>query len=830
MTLALTGLVWDRPWLLLAAGVMAVLPVLLALRARRGGGRISPLNVAMQCLAVLLAAMALADLSAPFGRGAKPYLVFTDVSDSTRNQRAVLPLPPSLERQSYLFARGAAEGEPPTAPPGFLADRTEITPVLQLSLARAGDIAGVIIHTDGRFQDADWPQLAAQLGARQVPVLLVPMISPPADAAITELAVTRGADGKSAQVRVSVASNAAQRRVLRLWREGRADLLSRALELLPDQPTTIRVDDIVPPGLAVIYRVELSRQDDFPENDRATQVSPPTVRQAAIISRGETLPLDGPFAKDARILAPAQAPPSAEEYLSYSCVLLADATGELLTPTQRDALATYVRQGGGLVIVGAGPHASLADRKDPLNQVAALAPDPFERRPLKLLVLLDASGSMAETIPAGPAGGQVKFAVVSSAVLSLQEHLTPRDALTVYTFSDSPQRIYSSGDAPINFDELRSALAKVRPSGPTRVLPALEQAVAQANLGNRDGMVLLLSDLRTEKIDDVQAWKRRLNQARLSLAVAASPDAAPEGRQFPLEALAREMKAPLVRSRSFVDLAEVFAKLVRQSRPEAIRRGQFAAQAIGEFWFPRGPMPAVNAYILCAPAEGADVLATVGPPGGKDSDALIARRSVGLGRTVSVAISPGENPALQSGQSLSRLLTGAVQWAAAPQGDRRFTAEMSREAGELAVRLQARDEKGPMNLLELTATVQPSEAGAKVISGPLSQVTPGRYEFRTQAPLGPLAIDIRDAAGRTVWRGALAATCGQELSAVGPDQGILDRLAGLTGGRIVPSSQLAGLIDGRTASQRRPLWPLLAAGALALMLLDWVSVKFRRHL
>jgi hypothetical protein len=98
------------------------------------------------------------------------------------------------------------------------------------------------------------------------------------------------------------------------------------------------------------------------------------------------------------------------------------------------------------------------------------------------------------------------------------------------------------------------------------------------------------------------------------------------------------------------------------------------------------------------------------------------------------------------------------------------------------------------------------------------------------APPGPLAVVVRDAAGRTLWQGALAETCGPELAAIGPDPDALRRLAELTGGRIVESRQFVDFIGARSAAQRRPLWPFLLAGALALMLLDWVSVKLRRDL
>ena len=263
-------------------------------------------------------------------------------------------------------------------------------------------------------------------------------------------------------------------------------------------------------------------------------------------------------------------------------------------------------------------------------------PNPFDRRPLKLIVLLDASGSMGETIAEGPASGQVKFGVVSDAVLSLREHLTPHDELAVVTFSDFPRRIYDSGAAGVDFAVLGAALAKVRPSGPTYILPALDEAIASADLRGRQGLVLVLSDLRTEKIDDVAALALRLSKAGLGLAVAASPDATDEGGPFPLDPC-RTDEAPVVHSKSFIELAEVFARLLRRACPDALRSGLFTARSLANYWLPTGSLPAVNAYLLCAPAENSDVLAAVStqsaaPFGAEDALLRPARRRPGTER------------------------------------------------------------------------------------------------------------------------------------------------------------------------------------------------------
>ncbi len=156
----------ETPWAL-AACVLAVAPALLAWWRTRGDSPRASVPI-LQSLAVLLGVLALAGPSAPWGEGAsKPYLVFTDVSDSTRGQRNPLPWPPEVARQSYVFARDAAAQDfAIQAPPTVATGETNISPVLRLALARASQITGVVIRTDGQFQDSDWPQLAASSARR----------------------------------------------------------------------------------------------------------------------------------------------------------------------------------------------------------------------------------------------------------------------------------------------------------------------------------------------------------------------------------------------------------------------------------------------------------------------------------------------------------------------------------------------------------------------------------------------------------------------------------------------------------------------------------------
>jgi len=526
-------------------------------------------------------------------------------------------------------------------------------------------------------------------------------------------------------------------------------------------------------------------------------------------------------------IPPAGAPAAAEGWMDYAAVLLADATGTLLDEKRRLALEEYVRGGGGLVLIGAGPHEKPADRDDPLNRVAALIANPYERRPMKVIVALDASGSMAEPgVDAAGPSKQVKFDLAVEAVMSLQRHLTGADLLEVIAFSDSARLAYDGGKGPPDFGALRDALAGVSPGGSTDVMAALRLATRAAAPTDRQGLVILVSDLVPTRPFDPVAAAEMFKDKNLSLAIVAVVSG---GRTQPaaagLEVLADRLKAPLVRRESLTGLAEVFARFLRLSRGDAIRRGGFRPDEGGSaLGLPAAAMPGLDAYILCAGASDAEVSLRA------QGDPLLARRRAGLGRSVSFAVPlGGDNAALRSSAWFKSLLAAAVQWAIRPGDDPRFAGQISRTGTKLRILLTAQDASGPMNLLELSARAEfPAQGRHKVREVPLAQTAPGRYEADLDVGAGPLSLLVRLADGGVVWREALAQTCPSEFAAIGANWENLQRLADLTGGRIVRGERLQDLTRQWRQGRYRDAWPFLLAAAVAVMLLEWCLTRVWR--
>jgi hypothetical protein len=842
---------FSRPALLLALVAIAV-PVLISRWATRRGHRVGPLGVALQCAAAAFAALALAGPAAPLGPGErKCVLVLQDVSSSCRVQRdRAIELPPDVPVQRLAFASSVAANAADLDP-----NRTDASPALRLAAARAGDLAGVVIHTDGRFTD-HWPPAAEALAQARLPVAIVPMDSPPGDARIADFDTRRRPDG-TVGLRVTVRSDALYRRRLVVRRphpsSGPAQtLLDRTLDLLADQPLTIALTDTPPAGSAAAYRAELTPPDIFPENDSAEAATLPIRRTVAAIglTSAEGPPpgggaLAGLQGLDVQPVRADQALADVNWWMDFSAVVLADATGQLLARPVRAALAQYVRSGGALVLLGAGPHGTPADRDDPLNLVAALVANPYERKPLRLIVVLDASGSMAEA--SGPAG-RVKFAQAVEAVASLRQHLTEADSLSVMTFSDDANQVYDSGSGPLDFGALAEALSKVRPGGSTDVSKPLNLAASQAVPAGRDALVLVVSDLRTKPFDP-RAMADAFGRRGLSLAVVAissagetAPAEAP-----PLEALVRLLKGTLVAGQQDLSgLAKVFAGLLRRTRCDALRRGQFPAAVVRPLLgLAVGPLPEVQAYLLAAPQDGAEVVAQAAG----ERDGLLAVRQVGLGRSVTLVMPAGAglNPAWEQSGELARVVGQAVRWSLRPALDGRFDGQASRRDGRIRVMIEARDANGPVNGLDLAGRIVPVAAapGEAAVSFPLVQTAPGRYEGAALDGGTPAGVEVMAGGsterspqagstssppgGRVVWQDVLAGGAPAELAQVGPDDVNLARLAELTGGRIVNGPGMGDFGQRLAAARRKDLWPVLLGIAVALMLAEWAVARVRRR-
>ncbi|MCY2931265.1 MAG: VWA domain-containing protein, partial [Planctomycetota bacterium] len=700
---------FEAPWWLLTA-LAAAGPIALAAWGRRRGKATTWWRVGVQCLALLAAAVALARPHAPIGEAARrPWLLANDHSASLRGQeKAPWTWPGGWAKEDVLFAD--ALGTPAVAPN---AQATRIAPLLSLLRSRAGELAAAVIRTDGRFQDDPWQADAAALGQTGLGVWIVPADAVPADARVADLAARLAADGK-AHLRLTVSANAYQARQLTVTETRRkATLYDRRLHLTPGENVVIELTDTPAPGATAIYQAALSAGDAFPENDLATVALPPARRLAAVLTAAGARDVSNALAASnmpLSAISDAAAPDDPDAWLPYSAVCLVDPTGTGLSIAQRNALARYVLAGGGLVVVGAGPCQSPADFTDPLNQILPLVANPYQRKPMKVIVLLDASGSMGERPPgaAGAPAAMRKFDLAVEALATLKEHLTDQDGLAVIRFSETGALVYDTdgadgrGKRRIDMGEVLAIDRRTPPAGSTKIKPALELALAAAPTDGRDGLVLIVSDLETQDADLRPAeLAGRLERAKLTLAAVATVPA--EEKLNPdLERLLELAHSPAIRSEKLSGLADLFARFVRRIRGGPVRHGAFALAADGPvFSAATLALPPLTAYLPSAVKGDATILARVG------ADPVLARRSAGAGKAVAIALplAGADNEALPGSPAFVALLTDALAWSARAEGDSRFAGELTQLPRARRLTVTAADPAGPMDSLTLSCTL-----------------------------------------------------------------------------------------------------------------------------
>lgn len=869
--LIVSWVILDEPVWLMALPVVLV-PLVFLFRGRRRGMVLPIASCLLQCSSVLLMVLAASQPIVPLGMTARrDYLLFIDNSASVRGQDWLIKqvsFPEGVKYQRYYFADGLGRE------PVERESATRIAPVLEMiSSSSSGKSAGAIIVTDGLFTDTDWDGLASSVGKLGVKVFIVPLDSPPPDARVVSIRARRTTGGKVV-VSVVVAANSAVKRTIRITRMRPACnpsgkdgeiIYKQMLSLLPGSAMSVSVVDSAPLDTATEYRVNLEGDEVITENNFASAIVLPERRRIASVGVNESIKsilsrVEFPVS----YLSFTDLPENVEGLMDFSSLLIVDSSGAALSGRSRRAVSEYVRAGGGLVLIGTGPHEKPGDLHDPLNKILPLVANPFERKPLRLVVLLDKSGSMSQ--PAAYRAGravQVKFDLAAQAVLALKDYLTWRDSLAVIVFADEPDVIYDSGGNPADFSSLARALKRVTPAGSTNVTPALKVALSGAIPPGKELMVLVVSDLRTERFDPHQ-WADLFKRARAKLAVVAvrkkdtsmSPAGGGLTRSFPLKDLARLTGSAYLERDRLEGLAEIFGKLVLRARGKVIRHRKLAVDIVGAlFGAGISTLPDIDAYIRSAVKRQADLCVRT-----SSGEPIVASTRVGLGKTVciSLPLSPMENSAWLRSSAVARMLAAAVRWSMPQPNDPRFDVDVSRRGKVMSITVTAqpackssgKSEGEFLDGLKLTCTVSACKSSGKSdgTSGVgrqvqleqaclhiFRQVGPGKYQSLVDFPADLSAIvAVRDdETGKILWRGSSAVQYRQEYRRIGADEGSLRRLARLTGGQIVSASRLGEVLEQSYREKLTPIWSVLVSAAIFLMLVDWVftrlSVPFRRQ-
>ncbi len=515
-------------WLL----VLALLPSFFL-----GAGRRRPLAAACRALAAAAIVLVLAGLTYERARPEAGTCVIAVIDVSASVQRAGIEsaraflnaLAPALGTRdlvgSVAFATNARIVARPRPSPARIADllppdpvdltgletgETDLAAALTTAsaLCPADKAVSIVLFTDGN-ETVGSVLAEAALTEPRVPVFAV--VPPPTtlpSAQIRRLLVPPFAAARSAPpVEVVVESRS-------------ATPLEATLTLTANGTPLVREPVGLPPGLhsiALPYRptapgqylieVELALLGERSRAQAAVAVTPPL--HVLVVSE-RTAPVAAAALAERGMVVERIAPPAFAAHVArladYHVVVLDDAARAGFADGDLAALATWVAGGGGLIVSG-GPHlfGDPALAASPLARVLPIelhdqVPEPQEREPLALYLVIDRSNSMGygSTEPTVRNGEKMEYA--KRAALAVLAQLGPRDLVGAVAFDAQPYDLGGLCAVQDCRPELSAKIRQLRYGGGTDFKEALD--IARRNLvesGRDVRHVILLTDGDTNR-------------------------------------------------------------------------------------------------------------------------------------------------------------------------------------------------------------------------------------------------------------------------------------------------------------------------------------------
>ncbi|NLX15183.1 MAG: VWA domain-containing protein [Phycisphaerales bacterium] len=373
-------------------------------------------------------------------------------------------------------------------------DRTDLASAMRLALAVApeGYSRRVVLVSDGNENIGHLADEIEAAVSNQTAIDVIPLAYQCDNEILFDKIVVPAQAGDDTQipVRLIVKSRRPTRARLNLYHNDREVPLTNPMI---DLSGAMRPDPFTIPIRLTgggVHRFDarltpLSPGDDtIPENNRATAFT-------FVEAQGRVLVLTPPGNLDDRVLVEALQREKIDAEMrgvdeisidllklqEYSVVLLCNISSDTFNEPQHKALAGYVRDfGGGLIMVGG--HESFGAGGWIGTPVETVSPVSFQLQNRKvlasaaLILVLDRSGSMAAPV-AGTTKTQQRIAN-KSAVLAMRS-LSPQDIIGVIGFDGRPEWIVS----PRRCTErklIENSILSLSPAGGTRIFPALQLA------------------------------------------------------------------------------------------------------------------------------------------------------------------------------------------------------------------------------------------------------------------------------------------------------------------------------------------------------------------
>jgi Mg-chelatase subunit ChlD len=481
---------------------------------------------------------------------------------------------------------------------------------------------------------------------------------------------------------------------------------------------------------------------------------------------------------------------------------------------RKAALEQYVKNGGGLLLIGGERQVYKEDKKfDALDRAlpAKLAP-PDTPKGTCVALIVDKSSSME--------GRKIELARLSA--IGVVEHLRPIDSIGVLMFDNSYQwavPMRHAEDKPL----IKRLISGITPDGGTQIAPALAEAYRRV-LPSKASFkhIVLLTDGISEEGDSVDLAKEALEHQVTISTVGLGQDvnrsylekiaAASGGRSYFLN-------EPMGLEQILLKDVETFSgsTAVEKSLTPIVVQPADVLEGVG-----METAPALKGYARFVAMRGAEVPLEIDAV---RKDPLYVRWQYGLGRA-----------AVFTSDAKSRWAEAWVSWT----GFDKFWINVSRDLlahtdhteaaaafdavnGDLTVRYQLAG-RGiePQNLPAIY--VLGANGLRKTV--PIERISPGLYAGRVHIGSGTGLLRVRPVNESSLFPEIGLYRPHLELKEHGANETLLREISASTGGRYNPAPDTVLNSKTRTSYVTWRLWPLCLAFALALTVGELITRKW----
>ncbi len=738
---------------------------------------------------------------------------------------------------------------------------TDISAALRLGSAALPEDARrrLVLISDGRATKGDAVVEAERLAEAGVPVDVV-IIEPPsgADAAVSSIEVPSLVQiDERLAVATTITSEIATEAIVTLRRDG--ERVAQQTVMLTPGDNRVTFNDVAGSTGVMRYQVDVDAAGDREvANNRAFAAVPVSGAEKVLVVDGEQADTGtgGAGADAARVAAALEAAglpvdqipvrnlPALDALSQYVSIVLVNVNRLDLAEGEVANLVAAVRDlGRGLVTIGGDHSYALGGYRgsdlEELLPIDSEITDPLRRQTVAQVLAIDTSGSMAachcneegENGLGGGSridGGVVKTAIAQQAAAKAIAALAPSDEVGVLTMDNSDQWAIDLQANPSQ-ETIDDGLSRLNPSGPTHLDTALETAASE--LRESDAAlkhVIVFSDGFTDRVhlNQMAAQAEELAEEGITVSVVATGEGAAED----LRPIAEAGNGRFYPGRNLDQIPDLIVQETVAASRSFVNEGEFLPTITSNAATVRNleTSPIIDGYIATSAKPLARVDLRIGP----DNDPLLASWQTGLGRVTSWTADAGERWTQRwNGWDGAPDFWAAVVKETFPSATDGAGLEVTITGDQMSIRLEGADTWDDDALARVRINT-PTGEGQEVVLERLDGTTYAATVAVDEA--GVYAVGGSVEVGEEVaWSGVGLSTrsYAAEYAPSEVDVAGLERLAGLTGGRINPAPtdvfERAGTIGGRRWYDlaRILLWFALLAWPLAVAVsrLSWRS-------